>query len=103
MQNKKGRTITFRANYYQTVIKGWKSALRWARCVPRGLLLWEGKLGCKKRKKLRNPQKSLKSQNGPIIGVGNGVLGERFWCNSSGVGLVIYHFVKMAIAKRWNL
>ena len=66
MQNKKGRTITFRvddevaegstgnagndcANYYQTVIKGWKSASRWAGCLPRGLLLWVGKPGYDKK------------------------------------------------------
>ena len=63
MQNKKGRTITVRvddeiaegstgnagndrANYYQTVIKCWKSAPRWAGCLSRGLLLWVGRLGC---------------------------------------------------------
>ena len=28
--------------------------------------------------------------------------GERFWCNSSGVGLIIYYFVKTVIAESRN-
>jgi len=34
-----------RVNCYQTVIKGWKSALRWAGYLLLGLLLWAGKPG----------------------------------------------------------
>ena len=62
MQNKKGRTITFRvdelvaeeaagnanndrANCYQTVIKGWKLALLWVVYLLRGSLLWAGESG----------------------------------------------------------
>ena len=34
-----------RANCYQTVIKGWKSVLRWMVCLRRDLLLWVGRPG----------------------------------------------------------
>ena len=30
------------------------------------------------------------------------MLSGRFWCNSSGVGLIIYYFVKTIIAERRN-
>ena len=33
------------ANHYQTVIKGWKSALLWVVYLLQGSLLWAGRLG----------------------------------------------------------
>ena len=74
MQNKKGRTITFRVgdevaegvvgnagndceNCYQTVIKGWKLALRWMVYLLRDSLLWAGRLGYEENPPLRSPPK----------------------------------------------
>ena len=89
MQNKKGRTITFRvddevaegsagnagndrANCYQTVTKGWKLALRWAGYLLRGLLLWVGKPSCDKNlEPLENRlNRKLGQLSGLITGVG---------------------------------
>ena len=38
-----------RVNHYQTVIKGWKLALLWMVYLPRGSLLWAGRLGYDKK------------------------------------------------------
>ena len=88
MQNKKGRTITVRvddeiaegstgnagndrANCYQTVIKGWKLVLRWAGCLPRGLLLWAGKSGYAFH--LEVHENRLNRKIGPLSGLVTGV------------------------------
>ena len=51
-------------------------------------------------KKLRSLRESLKPQNRLIIGADNGGLGERFWCNSSGVGYVLFCSVIIIVSKR---
>jgi len=56
-------------NCYQTVIKGWKSASRWAGYLPRGLILWAGKPGYEKLRKKEALENRLNREMGALSGL----------------------------------
>ena len=62
-----------RANCYQTVIKGWKSVLRWMPYLLRDSLLWAGRIGCDKNFYLEALGNRLNRKIGTLSGLITGV------------------------------
>ena len=62
-----------RENCYQTVIKGWKSVLRWMVYLLRDSLLWAGRIGCDKNFYLEALGNRLNRKIGTLSGLITGV------------------------------